>query len=108
MSHHGTFVSREGGRFWHFWRNNDAPVSPRNGPGLAMDSEDGVTNDVPIGGQSSPGELSSVRREGSHPRLSLRGYLNIHGMLRPRESAVMASIMEYVEQRLKLRANRQK
>jgi hypothetical protein len=77
-------VPRVGGGFWHFWRNNDAPGFPWHGPGLAMGSEDDVVDVVLVEDNLRPGELASVRHEGSHLRCSARGYVNVHGVVYPR------------------------
>jgi len=88
--HKGNFevvVPRVGGGFWGFWRDNDTPGFPWHGPGLAMGSEDDVTDVVLLEDNLHPGELVSVRHEGSHLRYSARGYVNVHGVVHPRWGA---------------------
>jgi hypothetical protein len=88
--HKGNFevvVPRVGGGFWAFWRDNDTPGFPWHGPGLAMGSEDDVTEVVLLEDNLRLGELASVRLEGSHLRCSARGYVNVHGVVFPRWGA---------------------
>jgi hypothetical protein len=88
--HKGNFevvVPRVGGGFWAFWRDNDTPGFPWHGPGLAMGSEDDVTEVVLLEDNLHPGELVSVRLEGSHLRCAARGYVNVHGVVHPRWGA---------------------
>ena len=77
-------VPRAGGGFWQFWRNNDAPGFPWNGPGLAMGSEGDVTDVVLVADSLRPEELASIRREGGHLQCSVRGFVNVHGVVHPR------------------------
>jgi hypothetical protein len=88
--HRGNFevvVPRVGGGFWGFWRNNDAPGFPWHGPGLAMGSEDDVGDVVLLEDNLRPGELASVRLEGSYLRCTARGYVNVNGVVHPRWGA---------------------
>ena len=84
--HKGNFevlVPRTGGGFWQFWRDNDTAGFPWHGPGLAMGSEDDVTDVVLVQDNHRPDELASVRREGGQLRCSTRGYVNVHGAVIP-------------------------
>jgi hypothetical protein len=88
--HKGNFevvVPRVGGGFLHLWRNNDAPGLPWHDPDLAMGSEGDVHDVVLVADNLRPGELASVRREGSHFKCSARGFVNVHGVVRPRWGA---------------------
>lgn len=88
--HKGNFevvASRDGGGFWTFWRDNDTAGFPWHGPGLAMGSEGDVMDVVVLEDNLRPGELASVRREGIQLRCSARGYVNVHGVVRPRWGA---------------------
>jgi hypothetical protein len=85
--HKGNFevvVPRIGGGFSQHWRDNDAPGFPWHGPGLAMGSEDDVTEVVLVEDNLMAGELASVRREGGRLRCASRGHVNVHGAVRPR------------------------
>jgi hypothetical protein len=77
-------LPRVGGGFLHLSRNNDAPGFPWSGPDLAMGSEGDVTDVVLVADTLQPGQLASVRREGSHYKFSARGHVNVHGVVRPR------------------------
>jgi hypothetical protein len=88
--HKGNFevlAPRLGGGFWQFWRDNDTAGFPWHGPGLAMGSEDDVTDVVLVQDNHRPDELASVRREGGQLRCSTRGYVNVHGVVSPRWGA---------------------
>jgi len=78
---------RTGGGYWQFWRDNDTAGFPWHGPGLAMGSEDDVTDVVLVQDNHRPDELASVRREGGQLRCSTRGYVNVHGVVSPRWGA---------------------
>ena len=85
--HKGNFevvVPRVGGGFLHLWRNNDAPGLPWHEPDLGMGSEGDVHDVVLVADNLQPGELASVRREGSHFKCSARGFVSVHGVVRPR------------------------
>ena len=65
--HKGNFEvlgSRTGGGFLQFSRDNDTPGFPWSGPGLAMGSEDDVTDVVLVQDSRGRTQLASVRREG--------------------------------------------
>ncbi len=88
--HKGNFevvIPRVGGGFWHLWRDNDTPPFPWHGPGLAMGSEDDVTDVVLLEDNLRPGELASVRREGNRLKQAPRGYVSSHGVVHPRWGA---------------------
>jgi Domain of unknown function (DUF1929) len=88
--HKGNFevvAGRLGGGFWEFYRSNDVAGFPWHGPALAMGSEDDVSDVVLVEDNLRPGELASVRREGTHLRCSIRGYVNVHGVVFPRWGA---------------------
>ena len=65
-------LPRVGGGFLHLWRNNDAAGFPWRGPDLAMGSEGDVTDVVLVADTLQPGQLASVRREGSHYKFCSR------------------------------------
>jgi Domain of unknown function (DUF1929) len=77
-------VPRVGGGFLHLWRNNDAAPFPWSAPDLAMGSEGDVTSVVLIADNLKPGELASIRREGGRLECSVRGAVNVHGVVRYR------------------------
>ena len=80
-------ISRLGGGFWQFWRDNDSPALPWHGPDLAMGSEDHVFDVGLIADRLAPGQLAAVRREGNHLRCAARGHVNFNGVVRPRWGA---------------------
>ncbi|HEY3727072.1 MAG TPA: galactose oxidase-like domain-containing protein [Solirubrobacteraceae bacterium] len=80
-------LPRAGGGFLHLWRNNDAPGFPWNGPTLAMGSEGDVHDVVLVADNLQPGELASIRREGTHLKCAARGFVNVHGVVHPRWGA---------------------
>jgi hypothetical protein len=88
--HKGNFevlLPRLGGGFWQFWRDNDTAGFPWHGPGLAMGSEHDVTDVALVQDMHRQEELASVRREGNLLKCSVRGYVNVHGVVSPRWGA---------------------
>ena len=77
-------IPRVGGGFVAFWRENDAPGLPWHGPGLAMGSEDDVTDVALLEDGLLPPQLASVRREGSRLRFAVRSSQNAHGVVHRR------------------------
>lgn len=90
VGHKGNFevvIPRVGGGFWQFWRDNDTVPFPWHGPGLAMGSEGDVTDVALVHDSLFPWQLSTIRREASLLRHSIRTNVTVHGVVRPRWGA---------------------